>query len=235
MKFILAFVLTFFAIASGSANCNNAYASAGYSLSHAKNSMEANNFEHQQYYAERALSAFEKAKTQNENCGCQKAINPILDGIENLESALNQEKWDMGRFYTKKALENAEQLLNNLDVCTMGDIYQETPEETSAENPLKEIIATDSKADELADWEIKMNYKQQAEAELAELERTIRELGKLFHCEKAMQILVSRKLKTENELRAESLESIRAFYMSQAVAMHNKALFAMIECSKKLE
>ncbi|NNK12195.1 MAG: hypothetical protein HKP08_12695 [Flavobacteriaceae bacterium] len=235
MKFIIAFVLTFFAFTSGSANCNNTYASAGYSLSHAKKSMGANNFEHQQYYAERALSAFEKARTQNENCGCQKAINPILDGIENLETALNQEEWDMSRYYTKRALENAEQLLNNLDICTVGDTNQETPGETSAEYSPEEIIAPASEVAESTDWDVKLNYKQQAEAELAELERTIRELGNLFQCEKVKQLLISHKVKTENELQAESLETIRAFYMSQAVAMHNKALFAMIECSKKLE
>jgi hypothetical protein len=231
MKFLLAFVLTFFAFTSGAANCNNAYASAGYSLSHAKKSMGANNFEHQQYYAERALSAFEKAKIQNENCGCQGATDPILDGIENLETALNQEKWDMSRFYTKRALENAEQLLNNLDICTIG----ETPEETTAEISPEEIITSTSEVSESTDWDVKLNYKQQAEAELAELERTIRELGNLFQCEKVKQLLISHRVKTENELQAESLESIRAFYMSQAVAMHNKALFAMIECSKKLE
>ncbi|MBT8280327.1 MAG: hypothetical protein KJO16_02035 [Muriicola sp.] len=235
MKFCTVLVLAFLSLSSLSANCNNAYASAAYSLSHAKKSMGANNFEHQQYYAERALSAFEKTKAQNENCGCQEATDPILDGIENLETALRQEKWDMSRFYTKKALDNAEQLLGNLDICTIGNTNEEAVEISTDDELSEQILIAISEANELEAWESKKNYQQKAEAELAELEKTIRELVNLFQCEKAKQILNSRKVKADEELRAESLETIRAFYMSQAIAIHNKALFALIECSKKLE
>ena len=153
MKIILAFVVIFLSGNSAFSNCNNAYASAGYSLSHAKKSMSANNFQHQQYYAERALTAFEKARTQNESCGCEGAIDPILDGIENLETALNQTEWDMGRFYTKKALENAEQLLNNLDVCTTGVTYNEV--QASEENDYsstEEILPDEAEIAKTDEW-----------------------------------------------------------------------------------
>ncbi|QBA64327.1 hypothetical protein [Muriicola soli] len=235
MKICAVLALALLAFTSVSANCNNAYASAAYSLSHAKKSMGANNFEHQQYYAERALTAFEKAKAQNENCGCQKATDPILDGIENLETALKQEKWEMGRFYTKKALENAEQLLGNLDICTIGITNEENPESSEKVPPVIEDLTSTPEESVSEEWEIKKNYQQQAEAELAELEKSIRELVTLFQCDKAKQILNSRKVKTEEELRVESLKTLRAFYVSQTIAIHNKALFAMIECSKKLE
>jgi hypothetical protein len=232
------YFLTFFAFSLISmgmhANCTNAYASAGYSLSHLKKSLSANNFEHQQYYAERALIAFEKVQAQIENCGCQASMNPILDGIENLETALGQEEWDMGRFYTKKALENSEELLNSLDVCT-------TTETSEFETSSEEVMAAVSDemhtlAENLEDegiLEKQLNFKRLAEIDIAALEKSIRELATLFQCDKALHILRDRKIRTEEELKAESLEKTKAYYLSQVVSIHNKALFALIECSKK--
>jgi hypothetical protein len=236
MKYVIAlFVLTLTATV-GHANCTNAYASAGYSLSHAKKSMEANNFEHQQYYAERALKAFEEAREQNENCGCAKAVDPILDGIENLKTALSQDKWDNGRFYTKKALEKAEQVLNNLDVCTVGvqevELTQPNTEVSVITNAEEEPnVVAEPNAEE--EWETKLHLKQSAEEELAALERSILELATLLNCDKAAQAIKSRKTLSQDDLRTQSLPSVRAFYLSQVVTLHNKALFSMIECSKK--
>ena len=216
------------------ANCTNAYATAGYSLSHSKKSMSANNFEHQQYYAERALIAFEKAKAQIESCGCQSSMNPILAGIKNLETSLSQTEWDMGRFYTKKAVENAHQLLESLDMCSMDDSQEFgsdskeslVPETTEMQN-LEDKIAKENILEE------QLNFKRLAEIEIADLENSIRELATLFQCDKALHILQDRKSRTEEELQAESLDQTKAYYRSQVVAIHNKALFALIECSKK--
>lgn len=234
MKNFLAF-LAFTLISLGiQANCTNAYASAGYSLSHAKKSMSANNFEHQQYYAERALMAFEKAQTQIEGCGCQASMNPILDGIENLETALSQTEWDMGRFYTKKAIENAQELLNSLDICTTSETseFHAGSEETQEVVP-DELGALEDKLEEVSTLEKQLDFKRIAEIDIANLEQSIRELATLFQCDKVLHILKDRKLRTEEELKAESLEKTKAYYLSQVVSIHNKALFALIECSKK--
>jgi len=234
MKNYLAF-LAFSLISLGiQANCANAYASAGYSLSHAKKSMGANNFEHQQYYAERALMAFEKAQAQIESCGCQASMDPILDGIENLETALSQTEWDMGRFYTKKALENAQELLNSLDICTTTETseFEASSEETQEVVP-DELNTLADELEEVSTLKKQLDFKRLAEIDIAHLEGSIRELATLFQCEKALHILKDRKMRTEEELKAESLEKTKAYYLSQVVSIHNKALFAMIECSKK--
>jgi len=234
MKNYLAF-FAFTLISMGMhANCTNAYASAGYSLSHAKKSLSANNFEHQQYYAERALIAFEKAQTQIENCGCQASMNHILDGIENLETALSQEKWDMGRFYTKKALENAEELLNSLDVCTTADPAEsESGAEENQQEVPDEIGALAENLEEVSTLEKQLDFKRLAEIDIVALESSIRKLATLFQCEKALHILKDRKTRTEEQLKSESFEKTKAYYLSQVVSIHNKALFALIECSKK--
>ncbi len=216
------------------ANCTNSYSSAGYSLSHAKRSLSSNNFQHQQYYAERALLAFEKAQFQIESCGCQASIAHILDGIENLETALSQTEWDMGRFYTKKALENAEELLNSLDVCsTTGTEGFETGFEDTQKSVSDQIETLSENIEEVSTLEKQLDFKRVAEIDIAALERSIRELATLFQCEKALHILRDRKKRTEEEIKAESFEKTKAYYLSQVVSIHNKALFALIECSKK--
>lgn len=234
MKTLLVSAIAIFTSILGSANCTNAYASAGYSLSHAKKSMEANNFDHQQYYAERALQAFKKAKDQNESCGCPGAMDPILDGIENLNTALSQEKWDDARFYTKKALQNAEALFTSLDICTLG----QEPEHIAdpSENDLASaedmaILAEDTSA--VDEWEAKMELKEMAEEKIRNLESSLKELATVLKCDRALQAIKSQKTKTEEELREETLASVRSFYLSQVAALHNKALFAMLECSKE--
>ncbi len=195
--------------------------------------MSANNFEHQQYYAERALIAFEKAQFQIESCGCQASINPILDGIENLETSLSQTEWDMGRFYTKKALENAIELLNSLDVCSTTDTegFESGPVETQQTVP-DEISALAENIEEVSTLEKQLEFKRIAEIDIVSLEKSIRDLATLFQCEKALHILKERKKRTEEQLKTESFEKTKAYYLSQVVSIHNKALFALIECSK---
>ncbi|MGB5645715.1 MAG: hypothetical protein WBM55_01250 [Muriicola sp.] len=233
MKNYLSLFACFLFALIAQANCTNAYSTAGYSLSHAKKSMSANNFEHQQYYAERALIAFEKAKAQIESCGCQASMNPALEGIKNLEASLSQTKWDMGRFYTKKAVENAHQLLESLDMCSLDDPQEfDTGSNESLEPEAKEMQSLEDQIAKEHILEEQLNFKRLAEMEIADLENSIRELATLFQCDKALHILKDRKSRTEEELQAESLDKTKAYYRSQVVAIHNKALFALIECSK---
>lgn len=213
------------------ANCTNVYASAGYSLSHSKKSLEANNFEHQQYYAERALKAFKKAQEQIQNCGCDASVNIILDGIENLETSLSQTDWDMGRYYTKKALENAQQLLESIDVCTTGNNVNNTDGSDFEEEEDPELINNPEVA-VIKSMQAQLDFQRLAEIDIINLESAIRDLATLFECEQALHILNDRKARSEAEMEAESIEATKAFYRSQVIAIHNKTLFALINCSK---
>ncbi len=215
------------------ANCTNAYASAGYSLAHAKKSLSANNFEHQQYYADRSLQAFEKAKLSVEECGCDASLNPIMDGIENLENALAQTDWDMGRYYTKRALENAQNLLESLDICSNNNAPD--PNTTSGSTLNETVVDEETIAHNtslVSELESQINFQRSAETDIATLENAIRELALLFECDKAMQILKGRKVRAEDDLRPETMAETKSYYISQVVSMHNKALFALLECSK---
>lgn len=120
-KFLLSFtfILTTLLV---SAKCDNTYTSASYALNHAKKSFSSKNFDHQKYYAYKALEALEKAKKLIDICGCDKAVDPILDGIENLEKASDPKDFEMGRYYTKRAFADIQDLINQLDIYTQDNL-----------------------------------------------------------------------------------------------------------------
>jgi len=235
MKINLLFIVCLLFQISVSANCVNAYAAASYSLSHTKKSLNANNFEHQQYSASRALEAFEKTKALLTACGCESPMNAAVDGIDNLENSLEASDWDMGRYYAKRAFGNAQDLLDRLDICSSND-----PAESSEDsgNYVDETVTAEDDAmyilleSENDETEMKINFQRLAEINITELERAIHELALLFECDRALNIMNSRKTRTEEDLKRESLSTTKAHYVSQTVSIHNKALFALLECSK---
>ena len=100
--------------------CDNFYAKVTYALSHGKKAMEATNFEHQMYYAERALTALESGQSFMEECSCVKAKNKTLDAMETLDKAIEPADWEAGRFFTKKAIGEINELITIIDECTLG-------------------------------------------------------------------------------------------------------------------
>jgi hypothetical protein len=140
-KFLLSFtfILTTLWV---SAKCDNTYTSASYALNHAKKSISSKNFDHQKYYAYKALEALEKARKLIEMCGCDKAVDPILDGIENLEKASDPKDFEMGRYYTKKAFGDIQNLINQLDIYTQGglDTIDESNDSIDTESADKKLL-----------------------------------------------------------------------------------------------
>jgi hypothetical protein len=107
-------------------DCGKAHSAASYALFHAKKALNADNFDHQRYYAERSVEAFTKTQTLIKDCGCKSANNAILDGIDNLTKAANAEDWEKGRFYTKKGVANAQDLIGFIEECTSGENQPQT-------------------------------------------------------------------------------------------------------------
>ncbi|MCG2460756.1 hypothetical protein K8352_08350 [Flavobacteriaceae bacterium F89] len=111
-------LLAFLLVSVATAQCNNAYSTATYALAHTKKSLNSDNFDHQQLYAERAIASFEKDRDLVKSCGCEESLQQIDKGLDNLYKAVDPKDWDEGRYYTKKALANAHELINTLDLCT---------------------------------------------------------------------------------------------------------------------
>lgn len=100
--------------------CDNFYSKVTYALNHGKKAMTATNFEHQMYYAERAYEALENSKSFMGDCDCAKAKVQTTDAMETLDKAITPNDWEAGRFFTKKALGQINELITSLDQCTLG-------------------------------------------------------------------------------------------------------------------
>ncbi len=217
------------------ADCTNAYASASYSLSHAKRSLEANNYDHQQYYAGRALDAFEKTRTLVEACGCDGSLDAILDGIEDLNNALDPKDWDMGRYYSKKAVADAQKLLSVLDACSLGDFApgQSTPGEDLA--TVEDSGPVTEKLKDPEQLEAQLRLKRMAEIIQVEFVQKWRELVELTGCSTLPSPLTDVEKRSEAALNAESLEMTKSFYKEQFILLQKRALEALLDCSEGLE
>ncbi len=161
-----------------SANCDNTYSSASYVLSHTKKSMSSNNFEHQKYYASRAFQALEKTQKLAKACGCEPALEAIANGLENLKKAIEQDDWDMGRHYTKRALENTQNVINQLDIFTQNNPEKVNDSNTLPVEPAPQATALRLELEELKKKQLKLTEEQiNLSRRRNVLEKQIAELG----------------------------------------------------------
>lgn len=189
---VLVLVAFLFAInATFSQDCDNYYSKVTYALNHCKKAMEATNFEHQMYYAERALTALEKADEFKGDCDCKKAYDKSFDTKQTLDKAIEPTDWEAGRFFTKKALGQIHEIITFLDECTIGasssitiadsgattlEHQARADENTSDDN----TVATSDNSMELEMIKVfekhatdKLSTAEKAVAQLVELSKTI--------------------------------------------------------------
>lgn len=225
MKNYTFFLCCLIGLFTAQADCTNAYSSASYGLAHAKKSLSSNNFDHQRYYAERALTAFEKTESLAANCGCEASGEPIWQGMDNLKKAIDPKDWEMGRYYTKKALANAQDLMAALDRCTSGEdtILPELPQETNT------TASDDLKNPE--ELRAQLDLKRLAEITMFEVEKSIRELAATLGCTESFDLVENIAERSEEQIKEESFDATRQFYLAQSMALQKQALKALADCA----
>ncbi len=229
----LFYVLLLSVVSTSYADCLNAYSNASYTLSHAKKSLESHNFDHQQYYAERALDALEKTRLLVGQCGCDASLNSIQNGIDNLRKSLDPKDWEMGRYFTKKAVADAQMLMTTLDSCTGGlQVPQQDPEMETAgieEGPVGNEIKPSG------ELKAQLQLKRIAEITLVEFTQKCRELGEITGCGSVPAFAGNFLTRSDEELENETLEATRKFYMQQYMNLQNEALLVLKKCSSSKE
>ncbi len=225
---LLCFLCLFSQVSFATSSCTDAYTSASYGLSHSKKSLKAYNFDHQQYYAGRALEALEKTRDLLGDCGCDSALEAISDGIENLEKALDPEDWDMGRYFSKRAVADAYTILEQLDLCatespsgsvTVEEIQVLSEESAKMEADLihqKEVLA-------------KSIHKEAVES-LKQLRQHILGLTNLLDCGHAKDLLEAWPELEEWKGSFSRPEAVRAHYAQETEKMYKRALKAVKAC-----
>ncbi len=92
------------------------YTQATYALNHAKKALKSNNFDHQRYYSEKALKAYDKIDNYLETYNDDELKLSIKNSINDLENAVDAPDWDRGRFYSKRVYEHTQDLITALDI-----------------------------------------------------------------------------------------------------------------------
>lgn len=106
--------------------------------------------------------------------------NKTLDAMETLDKAIDPADWEAGRFFTKKALGEINELITILDQCTLGTTTTEPTVEAEVayeENPETEVVETTS----VASMELEMIkvFEKHADDKLQSAEQAIEQLVEL--------------------------------------------------------
>src|SRR5688572_7681576 len=119
MKKVIFFLTLLIPVALQAQNtsCEKAYSKASYALLHIQKALKADNFDHQMYFAERGYEAFSETQESLQGCNCQTASDAVYERVQNSQSAINPDKWETGRYFCKKALENARTLIDAISIC----------------------------------------------------------------------------------------------------------------------
>lgn len=223
-SFIVFLAFSLVTISTINANCEDAYTSASYGLSHSKKAFKANNFDHQKYYAGRALEALEKTRGIVEQCGCQAALDAIELGIESLEEALDPEDWEMGRYFTKRAMEYNYSILDNLDVCSMEDSNSETSSDDSVEEAGSTVVYKENSPNK-EEAEALMAFEASAQKQLQELQEKVAGLHLLLDGEQVAPLKTAASPKASHT----SMEEAKAYYKAQSLTLYKQAIKAFEE------
>ncbi len=180
---VLVAIAFFCALQAAFSQCDNFYSKVTYALNHCKKGMSATNFEHQMYYAERALTALEKSEQFKNECNCAKAEDKTLDALETLDKAIEPIDWEAGRFFTKKALGQINELITILDECTLGVSSPVTVADNATTTMEHQAHANDEAPENAMELEMikvfekhsseKLNSAKEAIDQLVELSKTI--------------------------------------------------------------
>lgn len=201
--------------------CSDADSDVNYAYSHTDSAYNANNITHLKEYAQRALEAFNRAKTKLQTCGCDTAYNNAYDGYEALKKVSDIESLEDGRFYTNKARDIAQEAIDNLETCT------------KSENQDLELAALEDEQYALKQQQLELKLKaERIKLKLAEREAEevrLKKASLITRNENAISMSIetynetlsscgcntrlSQGLSDSNALLEKSLASIKAYYI----------------------
>ncbi|MEE9363874.1 MAG: hypothetical protein V3U92_14835 [Cellulophaga sp.] len=242
-------------------DCAEAQSKALYVKLHTKKALKADNFDHQKYFAKRAVKVFEETQNLMNNCACNGASDAIYDGIENLKKAIDPLDWDAGRFYTQKALVFVEDLITAFDNCSLGNDSNKDAFSNEVDNidlKKKELNLIEAQQEllkkqqtlleEQKQLEAKLNkqktersaelrqqkeLKSKAEIALNNFENSILELAKVLDCREAYNLTFESYNRAEKTLESESLSTTKKYYTQRAKDISSKVLVKLQDCSRK--
>ena len=168
--FSLAFTLN----AYSQKNCDEAFSAASYTVAHTTNSYEANNVDHTQEWAMKALETFEEVEEITSECGCETASNFAYEGIVAVEKCLDNTTYERARFYAKRSREKAKLMIDALAKCSNTSIDRINNNQSSDNSYASSSDSIDDYTSN-SDEEDLLAQQRELEAQQKELQRKIEE------------------------------------------------------------
>ncbi|MDC8006242.1 hypothetical protein POV27_19470 [Aureisphaera galaxeae] len=235
-------------------DCEAAYQNATSGYQHLKKSMQANNLDHIKLYADRAISAIEKADSALKNCGCTAAEDASYTTLDHLSKALEKETFERSRYHASKAKVSAQLIITSLDVCGENGLLSTIDEEEetllSQEEALlaqqKRLLEEQKKLEEQIRKQKELQQrlasekkeklaqqlaiKSEAEASLSELKTAISNVTKSLECSTVDYSDLSPFTRSEEALEAETVQATRLFYAQRTEEMVQRLLETLEKC-----
>lgn len=242
MKKIYLFIVLFpLCWSSYSQDDDNVYSDLNYAYSDVKDSYEANNVSHLKYYANKSLEALKRAKPKLKTHHCEKAYNNVAEGIDLLEKVEFSETFEDGRFYVKRARENAKQSIIEFDKCnantTDGDEISALKNEQERLAQMQEELkkkAADLQAKMAAEKEKELSLKKEIlisnyKSVIASNIKTYNDFLNL--CECAQEPITAVAVDDES-LKAKRIDEIKLYFINNMKALTSNYVSQLNLCEK---
>lgn len=256
-KTTLLIVFLFTSVLVRATECATAYQDVTYGLQHVTTAMETNNMTQLKQYAERSKIALEKVRASTELCGCTDANYASYDALENLNKALEKDKYDQVRLFVGRAKKFAKSVMISLDICKQNEpsiaieeaAVSLAEKEAALKEQQRELEAQQRKlAKQIEEQkELQASIKAQkeemlvaqkalqvkAESSLEQMEQMILGFTEDLGCGIKTPLTASTFKRTNNELEAESLQATKIFYANKASEMANYLFNTLQDCEWK--
>ncbi|TWO32659.1 hypothetical protein E1J38_007270 [Seonamhaeicola sediminis] len=217
--------------------CLDADSNLIYAYSNVKDAYESNNLDHLKYYSKKSLKSFEKAKINLKECGCETAFNLVYDGAELLSKVKDQDTFEDGRFFVKRAKEITQKAIAALNKFTANNVNVSTNKTDDSNTLQLEKERLEQQRLELKQKEevlAKKLAEQNAKALALKREKLIEKYDTaiLKNIETYNELLElygsSSKINSEsankNQLYSKSIEEIKDFYIEHIKSITNSYL-----------
>lgn len=254
---ILCSALILFVSTAFASGCEDSYQNASYGLQHVKKALEANNTTHLKAYAVRSKAALEKVLAATKACGCIDANYATYDALDNLDRALEKDKFEDIRFLVSKTKSLTRDTLVALDLCNAkkSGVDYESEEENliqrekqlreqqqqliaqqqELEAQIAEQKALQKKIQEEREAMLKAQKELQLTAEdnLGQMEQVISSFLDSMGCLETAPLTSESYKRNTAELTLESLGKTKAFYIEKAQEMASTLVNRLSKCEVK--
>lgn len=224
-------------------NCSDAQLHIVYAFNNAKLSLEANNLTHLKHYAEKSLQAFERVNSSLGNCDCTNVADLTYMSIDKLSKVEEQEKMHEAQYFVGKAKKFAQEIITELDHCTIYTSKEEELVELSALEREQLKLKQEQEAIKQKQEELKQKLAEQARQEqylakeqlIIQTEAALNQNLKAYQdlleaCDCKKNVTIAPEKSSKDSLINKSIRDIRKHYLESFKTLTTDYIATLDDC-----